>query len=508
MTLVLLGPLAACGPAPGPGAADSAGEEARWAVVQDYLDRLVEWQEQAIASARSSSTGEGTAEDGVRRAEAMQDEAAALVRQLLAAEEGERRAEAAPAAAPDDSDALAAARAIVDGRGPRTVDAAEFLLERSRTRVWQAGREEELWETLVAHVGPDWAVVQGRIDQQAAWGDGGVSLAERPRLFRAIAGALAILETDGAHAGTVDAAEFLVRQGLDMPEADRHLTAAARALAAHAPDYDGWLQVLGSLDAARGRWLHGVRPDSPVDAFLQEMADAATHPVLRAGARYYLAEGLLPAASDHLASPDDRATHRRRALDLAVGLSAGVEDEPFERAVLFAGAPLARTMAEAEAELTGRIRHATVGGRLPEVSGRRLDGIEEPLSAYRGLVLLIDFWGTWCRPCVAALPDLRKLAADLPADRFALLAISTDEELATVTDFLEDEPMPWHNWHAGPASELLRTMDVHVFPTYLLADEQGNIVVKGNVPFPWLRCMVEQTVAGEAAQGAVAACSA
>lgn len=86
---------------------------------------------------------------------------------------------------------------------------------------------------------------------------------------------------------------------------------------------------------------------------------------------------------------------------------------------------------------------------------------------------------------------------ELPADRFALLAISVDAELATVTEFLEDEPMPWSNWHAGIVSDLTQTLAVQSFPTYLLADEEGGILANGNGPLPQLRCMAERAVAGD-----------
>ena len=134
-----------------------------------------------------------------------------------------------------------------------------------------------------------------------------------------------------------------------------------------------------------------------------------------------------------LTSEEDLAARRERALEQATGLSAGVEDETFDdstRRVVDDEAP--RTFAQAEADLIASIRRATIGGTLPEWTGT-----EEPLSAYRGRVLLIDFWATWCVPCIDALPDLREMVADLPADRFALLAISVDEELGTVTEFME-----------------------------------------------------------------------
>ncbi|MCY4029948.1 MAG: TlpA disulfide reductase family protein [Acidobacteria bacterium] len=150
-----------------------------------------------------------------------------------------------------------------------------------------------------------------------------------------------------------------------------------------------------------------------------------------------------------------------------------------------------------EAPSVAAIERARV---LPELRGRRLDGVEESVGAYRGRVLLIDVWATWCRPCVDALPELRALVAELPADRFALLAISVDGALETVTDLMEREPMPWHNWHVGMGSEAERILGIQSLPTYLLVDEEG-VVLATEGPLVRLRCMAERALAGEDPQG-------
>ena len=173
----------------------------------------------------------------------------------------------------------------------------------------------------------------------------------------------------------------------------------------------------------------------------------------------------------------EREAARQRALDAATGLSAGVEEEPLPE--MFRGAPaVSRTMAEAESDLIRSIRHGTIGGTLPDVTGKRIDGVEESLLDYRGRVVLLDFWATWCRPCIDALPDLRRLAAEQPADRFALVAISVDEELETVTRFMAAEPMPWTNWHVGLGSDIARLLQVQGYPTYVLVDEHGKILAR------------------------------
>ena len=259
-----------------------------------------------------------------------------------------------------------------------------------------------------------------------------------------------------------------------------------------------------------------------IEALFEVVASEAEDPVLRAAARYYVAVGLVRSANSTRTERENRnvrsadvledallrardaqrvarrsearrralsaATHsftgpttgaietdaaRRVALDAATGLSVGVED------VEFPGweGPDVPTFAEAEADLIRSIRHGTVGAKLPpEVTGTRLDGVKESLLDYRGRVVLLDFWATWCTPCVDVLPELRELVAEMPADRFALIAISVDDKAETVTRFMEGEPMPWTNWHVGTGSDIGRLLRVREYPTYVLVDELGKIL--------------------------------
>jgi len=153
------------------------------------------------------------------------------------------------------------------------------------------------------------------------------------------------------------------------------------------------------------------------------------------------------------------------------------------------GTPKSQTLAGAEAEF-----RTIQGGTLPDLAGTRLDGIEENLSDYRGRIVLLDFWATWCGPCVAALPKLRELVAKLPSDRFALIGISVDEEIGTVARFVEDEPMPWTHWHVGEKGDFARLLRIRTLPTYVLADENGKILTRTGRLHPRFISLIEEAV--------------
>ena len=311
------------------------------------------------------------------------------------------------------------------------------------------------------------------------------SAPDAPDVRRAAAAAIAILEVGGTHEKTVEAAEFLINSAAMKPGGEEYASRGARALLEYTPDYEGW-----GLMLQRMHLLGGVGPDrgAAADAFFEELASEAEDPVLRGAGRYYVATGRMQSANAPGMSGEDRAAERQSAVDLATGLSAGIEDEKLPGDT--------RTFADAEADLIRSIRHGTVGSKVPDLVGSRLDGAPERLSDYSGRVVLLDFWATWCGPCVAALPQKRQLVADLPADRFALLSISVDAELATVTGFMEDEPMPWSNWHVGMRSDITRTLDVGSYPTYILIDEHGEILARMNHLPDQFVTLIEETVEG------------
>ena len=303
----------------------------------------------------------------------------------------------------------------------------------------------------------------------------GFALVPPPDALEATVAAQAILDAGADHEKARDAAEFLVEHGLRYPQA---LVEAARWLGAHASDFDGWPDLLMRLASAATASGSSVSGD-----FLTEMATEADDPLVRATARYFAATGLAAGVNDPSTAAADREASRQQALALATGMSAGVEGEDFVKKVSVDGEMVAPTMAQAEAALVHGIRHTLVGSTVADESAQRLDGTEDNLSAYAGKVVLMDFWANVVRTvhrCPAQ--DAGPGGMRTPDERFEILGISVDAELETVTDFMEDEPMPWAHWHVGVGSELGLSWNIAGYPTYVVVDGDRRDPVKRSRP--------------------------
>jgi len=77
------------------------------------------------------------------------------------------------------------------------------------------------------------------------------------------------------------------------------------------------------------------------------------------------------------------------------------------------------------------------GGATPALALRDAGGNSVSLADYRGKVLLVNFWATWCEPCRDEMPSLERLQAQLAGKPFAIVAVNIGESESKVADFLE-----------------------------------------------------------------------
>jgi thiol-disulfide isomerase/thioredoxin len=136
----------------------------------------------------------------------------------------------------------------------------------------------------------------------------------------------------------------------------------------------------------------------------------------------------------------------------------------------------------AEANLEGMLRRMTLLGKPMEVFGELLSGGDVDWKSYRGKVVLVDFWATWCGPCRAEVPNILKQYRAYHDKGFEVLGVSLDRTPEDAHGYIEDMKLPWDSLF--PANEddrfwnhpLARHYGITGIPTAILVDQKGQVV--------------------------------
>lgn len=115
-----------------------------------------------------------------------------------------------------------------------------------------------------------------------------------------------------------------------------------------------------------------------------------------------------------------------------------------------------------------------IGQAAPAFRTRTLDGRQMSLADLRGHVVLIDFWASWCPPCIAMLPDVQNVYAKYRRQGFEIVGISLDHTRGDLTRFLGSNNMPWIHVYENK-EELADRYKVVEIPKTFLLDREGNI---------------------------------
>ena len=150
----------------------------------------------------------------------------------------------------------------------------------------------------------------------------------------------------------------------------------------------------------------------------------------------------------------------------------------------------------------------------PLVPMRGPDGKDIDLSAYRGRVVLLNFWATWCAPCIREMPSLDMLHERLGGKSFAVVAVSIDRMgYAKIAPFLRRIRVTKLHIYLDKTSTLYRKFGVQALPTTFVIDRQGRVRGYLEGPTEWdskaarrlIRFYIDQAPGGKPEQKKAAA---
>lgn len=131
-----------------------------------------------------------------------------------------------------------------------------------------------------------------------------------------------------------------------------------------------------------------------------------------------------------------------------------------------------------ESKVAGIKANAELKSKPLEMKFTAVDGREVDVSKLRGKVVLIDFWATWCGPCVAELPNLLKAYEALHGQGFEIVGISLDQEKDQLEAFVKERGMAWPQYFDGKGwgNEISTKYGIGSIPTMWLLNKEGMVV--------------------------------
>ena len=118
-------------------------------------------------------------------------------------------------------------------------------------------------------------------------------------------------------------------------------------------------------------------------------------------------------------------------------------------------------------------------GKPVDIKFTAVDGTEVDLAKMKGKVVLVDFWATWCGPCVAEIPHVKEAYEKYHAKGFEIIGISFEGENGKekLVKFTKDKEMPWPQYYDGKQweNEFGRRFGIQGIPAMWLFDKKGNL---------------------------------
>ncbi len=127
--------------------------------------------------------------------------------------------------------------------------------------------------------------------------------------------------------------------------------------------------------------------------------------------------------------------------------------------------------------IEGTLRRMNLVGNKIELEGNLLSGGKLDLKKYDGKVFLVDFWATWCGPCVGEIPDMKKNYEAYHDKGFDIIGLSCDQNQETVEKFVKEKEIPWSIVYGDNApSPSFEYYGISGIPTMILVGKDGKVI--------------------------------
>ena len=133
---------------------------------------------------------------------------------------------------------------------------------------------------------------------------------------------------------------------------------------------------------------------------------------------------------------------------------------------------------------TYRQGEASIAGKTAPDFAVTLDGKPGQLSDLRGKVVVVNFWATWCPPCVEETPALNRLQRRIASRGGVVLGVSVDEDTAAYEKFLRDQQVAFPTYR-DPSKKIPLGYGTSIYPETYIVDRKGRIARKVIGPQQW-----------------------
>jgi peroxiredoxin len=124
--------------------------------------------------------------------------------------------------------------------------------------------------------------------------------------------------------------------------------------------------------------------------------------------------------------------------------------------------------------MAGTAFAADAGGPAPSFTLAALTGQQAALSQYKGQVVMVNFWATWCGPCQQEMPLLDQMYKKYKPAGFTLIGVNVDKEAPAVKDLMARKPVSFPVL-LDPANQVSKAYHVDEMPSSVLIDRKGEI---------------------------------